>query len=182
MPKISSVGLFCCDKFEETSKQKVIDLSKLKEIYFRTATGLGFLAIKEPSLNTLTYMVFIVHWAWGIILLEQNTFNTERLLQIGTLSTRMISVLISIILTSIYIFLILFGTFELFFQNPSIYFKIYFVDLFLLKNKIIDCSRKFHFNWRFLSKYDLMLVESLFEVFLWSFKRLRFQSEAKCCL
>ena len=28
MCKISAVGLFCCDKFEETPKQKVIDLSK----------------------------------------------------------------------------------------------------------------------------------------------------------
>ena len=28
------VGLFCCDEFEETSKQKMIDLSKLKDIYF----------------------------------------------------------------------------------------------------------------------------------------------------
>ena len=34
MRKISADGLFCCDKFEETPKQKVIDLSKLKEIYF----------------------------------------------------------------------------------------------------------------------------------------------------
>ena len=28
LPKISAVGLFCCDKFEETSKQKVINMSK----------------------------------------------------------------------------------------------------------------------------------------------------------
>ena len=34
MLKISAVGLFCCDKFEETPKQKVIDLSKLQKIYF----------------------------------------------------------------------------------------------------------------------------------------------------
>ena len=34
MYKISAVGLFCCDKFEETPKQKVIDLSKFKKIYF----------------------------------------------------------------------------------------------------------------------------------------------------
>ena len=37
MPKISAVGLFCCDKFEETPKQKVIDLSKFKKIYFNKA-------------------------------------------------------------------------------------------------------------------------------------------------
>ena len=35
MRKISAVGLFCCDKYEETPKQKVIDLSKLQKIYFR---------------------------------------------------------------------------------------------------------------------------------------------------
>ena len=35
MPKISAVGLFCCDKFEKTPKQKVIDLSKLTKSYFR---------------------------------------------------------------------------------------------------------------------------------------------------
>ena len=34
MPKISAIGLFCCDKFEETPKQKVIDLSKFLKIYF----------------------------------------------------------------------------------------------------------------------------------------------------
>ena len=36
LPKIFAVGLFSCDKFEETPKQKVIDLSKLKEFYFKT--------------------------------------------------------------------------------------------------------------------------------------------------
>ena len=30
LPKISAVGLFSCHKFEETPKQKVIDLSKFK--------------------------------------------------------------------------------------------------------------------------------------------------------
>ena len=37
MHKISTVGLFCCDKLEETPKQKVIDLSKLEKFYFRKA-------------------------------------------------------------------------------------------------------------------------------------------------
>ena len=36
MHKISAVGLFCYDKFEETPKQKVIDLSKLKDFYFNS--------------------------------------------------------------------------------------------------------------------------------------------------
>ena len=34
MPKISAVGLFCCDKFEETPNKKVSDLSKLTKPYF----------------------------------------------------------------------------------------------------------------------------------------------------
>ena len=34
MRKISAVGLFCSDKFEETPNQKVIDLSKFLKIYF----------------------------------------------------------------------------------------------------------------------------------------------------
>ena len=31
MHKISAVGLFCCDKFEETPNQRVIDLSKFEK-------------------------------------------------------------------------------------------------------------------------------------------------------
>ena len=34
MHKISAVGLFCCDKFEETPKQKVINVSKLNKVHF----------------------------------------------------------------------------------------------------------------------------------------------------
>ena len=34
MPKISAVGLFCCDKFEETPNEKVSKLSKLRKSYF----------------------------------------------------------------------------------------------------------------------------------------------------
>ena len=34
MPKISAVGLFCCDKFEETPNEKVVNMSKLTKPYF----------------------------------------------------------------------------------------------------------------------------------------------------
>ena len=34
MPIISSVGLFCCDKFEETPNEEVINLSKLTKSHF----------------------------------------------------------------------------------------------------------------------------------------------------
>ena len=34
MPIISAVGLFCCNKFEETPNKKVSDQSKLTETYF----------------------------------------------------------------------------------------------------------------------------------------------------
>ena len=42
MPKISAVGLFCCDKFEETPIKKVCNMSKLNESYFRVQKQLKF--------------------------------------------------------------------------------------------------------------------------------------------
>ena len=38
MPKISAVGLFCCNKFEETPNEKVSKLSKLSKSYFNEVT------------------------------------------------------------------------------------------------------------------------------------------------
>ena len=35
MHKISTVGFFCCDEFEEIPKQKVINMSKLNKFYFK---------------------------------------------------------------------------------------------------------------------------------------------------
>ena len=35
MPMISAIGLFCYDKFEETSNEKVVNMSKLTKPYFR---------------------------------------------------------------------------------------------------------------------------------------------------
>ena len=35
MPTISAVGLFCCAKFEETSNEKVVNMSKLTKPHFR---------------------------------------------------------------------------------------------------------------------------------------------------
>ena len=35
MPIIFAVGLFCCDKFEETPNEKVSNMSKLSKSYFR---------------------------------------------------------------------------------------------------------------------------------------------------
>ena len=34
MPIISTVGLFCCDEFEETPNEKVSNMSKLTKSYF----------------------------------------------------------------------------------------------------------------------------------------------------
>ena len=42
MRKISAVGLFCCDKFEETPKQKVINMSKLNKLHFRIKAGFPY--------------------------------------------------------------------------------------------------------------------------------------------
>ena len=33
LPIISAVGLFCCNKFEETPNEKVVDMSKLTKPY-----------------------------------------------------------------------------------------------------------------------------------------------------
>ena len=36
MPIISAVGLFCYDKFEEITNEKVVNMSKLTKPYFST--------------------------------------------------------------------------------------------------------------------------------------------------
>ena len=33
---ISAVGLFCCDKFEETPNEKVVNMSKLTKSYLKS--------------------------------------------------------------------------------------------------------------------------------------------------
>ena len=40
MPIIFAVGLFCCDKFEETPNEKVSNMSKLTKSYFRTHSNI----------------------------------------------------------------------------------------------------------------------------------------------
>ena len=35
MRKISAVGLLCCDKFEETPNEKVVNMSNLTKSYFK---------------------------------------------------------------------------------------------------------------------------------------------------
>ena len=47
MRKFSAVGLFCCDKFEETPKQEVIDLSMFKNFYFNGGGGENLAKIKN---------------------------------------------------------------------------------------------------------------------------------------
>ena len=44
LPKISAVGLFSYDKFEETPKQKVINMSKLNKFYFSVGVEGGQLS------------------------------------------------------------------------------------------------------------------------------------------
>ena len=41
---ISDVGLFCCDKFEETANEKVVNKSKLTKSYFN---NVKFLQVKN---------------------------------------------------------------------------------------------------------------------------------------
>ena len=46
MHKISAVGLFCCDKFEDTPKLKDINILKLNKFYFNIY-GLNFNSAKS---------------------------------------------------------------------------------------------------------------------------------------
>ena len=58
MCKISAVGLFCCDKFEEIPKQKVIDLSKFKKFYFKIFDSFSKIC-KAKTSNFLAVMAVI---------------------------------------------------------------------------------------------------------------------------
>ena len=62
MPKISAVGLFSCDKFEETPKQKVINMSKLNKFYFSIYTFVNRCTyyISAHADNAHTAMVNII--------------------------------------------------------------------------------------------------------------------------
>ena len=54
-PKISAVGLFCCNKFEETSNKKVSDLSKLSKPYFKNAYGIYYSLIFNTNFKNMIY-------------------------------------------------------------------------------------------------------------------------------
>ena len=56
MRKISSVGLFCCNEFEETPKQKVINMSKLNKFHFNI-DALSLIAPPAMISNSLVYEV-----------------------------------------------------------------------------------------------------------------------------
>ena len=45
MPIVSAVGLFCCDKFEETPNEELSNMSKLTKSYFKKYSKKVFLKI-----------------------------------------------------------------------------------------------------------------------------------------
>ena len=67
MPIISAVGLFCCDKFEETPNEKVVNMSKLTKSYFnaylrRCGFGrLGRFLIELHSIRAIVFDIFTFH-------------------------------------------------------------------------------------------------------------------------
>jgi len=62
MRKISAVGLFCCDKFEKTPKQKVIDLSKFKIFYFSICSlGYSLFFLNSHAQNWITLFKKYLH-------------------------------------------------------------------------------------------------------------------------
>ena len=71
MHKISAVGLFGCDIFEETTKQKVIDLSKLEKFYFKRFQIWGWLGRGDfsvlfpcPTITTSDWEMGNTHFVW----------------------------------------------------------------------------------------------------------------------
>ena len=53
---ISAVGLFCCDKFEETPNEKVSNMSKLTKSYFNMVFKLSWTSVSLTNpLKNLTY-------------------------------------------------------------------------------------------------------------------------------
>ena len=62
MRKISAVGLFCCDKFEETPKQKVIDLSKFKNFYFRHVYNDGHKRVTKEIFGVIFQCNLLFEW------------------------------------------------------------------------------------------------------------------------
>ena len=61
LPKIFAVGLFSCDKFEETSKQKVIDLSKFKKIYFNENVNSHYFVSNEKKNSGDIFVNILFH-------------------------------------------------------------------------------------------------------------------------
>ena len=56
MPIISDVGLFCCDKFEETPNEKVSNVSKLSKSYFRYGEQISIAELINKYLLTKVIM------------------------------------------------------------------------------------------------------------------------------
>ena len=54
MPIISAVGLFCCDKFEDTPNEKVVNMSKITKPYFKNTLMFLFQYIELAYVVTNT--------------------------------------------------------------------------------------------------------------------------------
>ena len=59
MHKTSAIGLFCCHKFEEIPKQKLINMSKLNKLHFKTTrvkiTRRGWIFHPKAPWHTLNW-------------------------------------------------------------------------------------------------------------------------------
>ena len=71
MPIISTVGLFCCDKFEETQNGKVVNMSKLTKSYFKANE-----IFEEQYIKGMT----------GIIMMDKEFDQKELVLLLTTLN------------------------------------------------------------------------------------------------
>ena len=60
---ISAVGLFCCDKLEETPNEKVVNMSKLNKSYFSAIKNEQvIIGYQVPGTNTYAHYIFSVHY------------------------------------------------------------------------------------------------------------------------
>ena len=73
MPIISAVGLFCCDKFEETPNEKLIIMSKLTKSYFNITISFGKCPKLKSCLNT--YGAYFIRSPTEGIILQKSMFH-----------------------------------------------------------------------------------------------------------
>ena len=80
MPVIFAVGLFCCNQLEETSNEKVINLSKLTKFYFnkKEVCHLKISAtVNNPTDSHLYEFLKRYNPQWAFLIRQDNTRGNQ---------------------------------------------------------------------------------------------------------